>query len=399
MRFPNAATVRAVRAFAFLAALMFTATLSARAQTLTVLHSFCSKKNCTDGAAPDAGVIRDTAGNFFGTTVRGGANDYGTVFRIAAKTGKETVLYSFCSQSNCTDGAGPEAGVIMDKEGNLYGTTAYGGANGYGTVFELTPKGVESVLHSFAGCDTDGNEPQAGLFMDKEGNLFGTTEFGGEHCDGKVGGTLFEITSTGESLLFSFGGKDGSAPVASLISDGKGNLYGTASTGGPIGANDGSGIVFKLTKMGREDILYSFKGGTDGENPSAALFRDSQGNFYGTTAYGGAYFDGTIFKVTPTGEETVLYSFGSYPTDGSYPIASLIMDSQGNLYGTTSYGGAYSQGIIFKLDSTGNETVLYNFQTGNATVPYGNLIMDSEGNLYGTTYGADANGTVFEFTP
>jgi uncharacterized repeat protein (TIGR03803 family) len=401
MRFPKATSTRSGATFAFLAALIFTAMLPAHAQTETVLYNFCSKVNCTDGKDPYAAVIRDKEGNLYGTTVSGGANNYGTVFKIEARTGVERVLYSFCSLSNCTDGGGPQAGVIMDKEGNLYGTTANGGAYGLGTVFELTPKGVESVLHSFAGCDTDGREPQAGLIMDKEGNLFGTTSFGGEHCANGVGGTVFEITSTGENLLFSFGGKDGSVPAASVISDGKGNLYGITSVGGRGGPHGQNGIVFKLPTKGGEDILYSFTGGTDGQYPSGALLRDNQGNLYGTTYYGGVNFYGTVFKITPTGEESILYSFGSDPTDGRYPIAGLIMDSNGNLYGTTFEGGANSQGTIFELDSTGTETVLYSFQNGAGSGPVAGLVMDSEGNLYGTTPtgGAQNDGTVFEFTP
>ncbi len=406
--------------------------------TEQVLYSFCSQSNCADGANPFAygGLIMDTSGNLYGTTsVGGNATGGGTVFQLTpSDTGwSETVLYSFCSQTNCADGASPLAGLIMDAAGNLYGTTSAGGtsAPGTGVVFQLTPDPTgtgwtETVLYSFCSqiyC-ADGYQPLGGLIMDGAGNLYGTTRQG-DNNPGTCAlagscGVVFELTPdpTGtvwtETVLYRFCSQlrcaDGVYPYGGLIMDASGNLYGTTNGGG---ANDGSqvgpGVVFELTPDATgtawtETVLHSFfcSNCADGANPAPGLIMDGAGNLYGTTTTGGATGGGTVFQLTPsdTGwSETVLYSFCSQTrcADGLYPYGDLIMDEAGNLYGTTWRGGSGTQlisGVAFELtpDSTGTawtETVLYNFcsqsNCADGGGPFAGLLMDASGNLYGTT--------------
>jgi uncharacterized repeat protein (TIGR03803 family) len=343
------------------------------------------------GGWPRAGVIRDSAGNLYGTTYGGGAYNAGTVF-VLSPTGVETVLYTF---QGGTDAGWPYGGVIRDSAGNLYGTTVAGGAYGRGTVFMLSPTGVETVLYSFQGS-WDGVQPQAGVIRDSAGNLYGTTSYGGAYSSR---GTVFMLSTTGvKTVLHSFQpGGDGFKPCAGVIRDSAGNLYGTTTGGGHE-----NGTVFKLSPTGSEKVLHKFKGGTDGANPAfSGVIRDSAGNLYGTTSVGGATNTGTVFVLSPTGLETVLYSFQG-GTDGANPQAGVIRDSAGNLYGTTMSGGAYGNGTVFQVSPTGVETVLYSFQGGtDGANPQAGVIRDSAGNLYGTTYvgGANNAGTVFVLSP
>lgn len=320
---------------------------------------------------------------------------------VSCGAGKETILYSF---SGGAAGAVPLAGLIMDSSGNLYGTTQQGGKHGHGTAFKISGSGTETVLHSFGSSDNDGEDPQSTLVMDSAGNLYGTTPNGGAHA----GGTVFEIAAgDSESILYSFGaGFDGRTPDAGLIRDAAGNFYGTTQQGGIFHV----GTVFKLSAAGKETILHSFLAlgmGADGQNPQGALVMDGAANLYGTTPYGGANTTGTVFKVTAQGTEAVLYSFGSAtPTDGRTPYAGVIIDSGGNLYGTTTYGGAngdeHGGGAAFTLSAAGKETALYSFGAAatDGRNPYGSLVMDSDGNLFGTTQagGAAGGGTVFELS-
>jgi uncharacterized repeat protein (TIGR03803 family) len=364
--------------------------VSCTAGTETTLYSFGA--SATDGEEPYSGLIMDSAGSLYGTTYRGGANSLGTVFKISA-SGTESVLYSF--GASASDGVNPHGGLIMDSAGNLYGTTSSGGASGsdMGTAFKISVSGSESILYSF-GVAPDGEEPEAGLIMDSAENLYGTTEAGGVHGGD---GTVFKIASGTETVLYSFGASatDGQQPEADLIMDSAGNLYGTTQSGGA----NGRGTVFKIAS-GTEAFLYSFGAtATDGQQPEADLIMDSAGNLYGTTAGGGANGHGTIFKIGPSGTETILYSFGASATDGQAPFAGLIMDSAGNFYGTTDGGGANGDGTVFKISTSGTETVLYSFGANaiDGQNPTAGLIMDSAGNLYGTTYagGAKGWGTVF----
>jgi uncharacterized repeat protein (TIGR03803 family) len=372
--------------------------VSCAAGTATILYSFGSGP--TDGTNPAAGLIMDSAGNLYGTTDVGGAIGIGTVFKISAD-GTETVLHSFAGSP--TDGVNPQAGLIMDSAGNLYGATNGGGANGFGTVFKISADGAETVLHSFAGSPTDGMNPLAGLIMDSAGNLYGTTSSGGANGDG----TVFKISATGtETVLHSFAGlpSDGRKANAGLTMDSAGNLYGTTEAGG-LGAYD-FGTVFKISVDGTESILFSFSG-VDGGEPEAGLIMDSAGNLYGTTSSGGTatvLTSGEVFKISPAGAETVLHFFTggitAAITDGGYPRAGLIIDSAGNLYGTTSLGGANDEGTVFKISAAGSLSILHSFAgaTTDGNEPLGGLIVDSAGNLYGTSAvgGANDAGTAFK---
>jgi uncharacterized repeat protein (TIGR03803 family) len=359
--------------------------VSCSAATESVLYSFGTG---TDANGPFGGLLMDGAGNFYGTTIWGGASGLGAVFKLTP-SGTESVMHSF---SGTPDGQNSFSGLISDNAGNLYGTTNNAGANNAGTVFKIAPSGAESVVYSFGNLP-DGQFPYTGrLIMDQSGNLYGMTESGGANNNG----TVFKITPSGtETILYSFGtGTDGNHPNASLIVDTAGNLYGTTSAGG---ANN-NGTVFKITPSGTETILYSFGTGTDGSYPISSLIMDTLGNLYGTTYTGGTNNLGTVFKVTPSGTESVLHSFGT-GTDGNSPVASLIMDTLGNLYGTTSLGGTHNLGTVFKVTPSGTESVLHSFGTGtDGAQPNGELIVDSAGNLYGTTTlgGTNNIGTVFK---
>jgi uncharacterized repeat protein (TIGR03803 family) len=321
-------------------------------------------------------------------------------------------LYTF---SGGADGSGPQAGMVADSAGNLYGTSTYGGnlvcRDGCGVVYKVTPAGSETVLHTFTGVP-DGELPYAGLVRDSAGNLYGTTSAGGAHNHG----TVFELSAAGkETILYSFEhGKDGADPVSSLIRDSAGNLYGTALSAGSFGhgpCGDGCGVVFKLSPAGKETVLYAFPyTGTNGGEPLGGLVMDSAGNLYGTTLLGGADNFGTVFKVNPSGNETVLYSFTG-GTDGKNPEAGLAMDSAGNLYGTTTLGGdaVADAGVVFEVDAAGAFSVLYTFTGGaDGGAPVADLVRDSAGNLYGTaSLGGDLTGScapagcgvVFEVDP
>ncbi|HVS76953.1 MAG TPA: choice-of-anchor tandem repeat GloVer-containing protein, partial [Steroidobacteraceae bacterium] len=292
----------------------------------------------SDGANPEAPLIMDSAGNLYGTTEYGGQYNYGTVFKISAD-GTESVLYSFAGSG--TDGEYPVAGLVMDGAGDLYGTTANGGTAGEGTVFKISGGGTESVLYSFALAA--GSNPAAALIIDSAGNLYGTTTAGGAHGDG----TVFELSAAGtESVLYSFSGgtTDGSKPAAALVMDGAGNFYGTTESGGAYG----NGAAFELSAGGAESILHSFGQGWDGISPSAPLIRDSSGNLYGTTPQSGFLGGGTVFKLAADGTETIVHSFSG--TDGQNPVGGLVMDSAGNVYGTTQYGGANGEGAVFEIN-------------------------------------------------
>ena len=352
----------------------------------TVLYTFPFG---ADGAQPEAGVIRDSAGHLYGTTTGGGPANAGVVYKLDS-TGHETVLYRF---TGGVDGLHPYAGVIRDSAGHLYGTTLNGGTASVGVVYKLDAAGQETVLHSFTG-GTDGEYPYAGVTRDSAGNLYGTTQGGGTGNAGVV----YKLDTTGqETVLYSFsGGADGGYPDASVIQDSVGNLYGTTFNGGTANM----GVVYKLDVGGQETVLYSFTGGADGASPYAGVIRDSAGDLYGTTVEGGTAGWGGVYKLDTAGQETVLYSFTG-GADGGDPYAGVIRDPAGNLYGTTLFG-TYGSGNVYKLDTTGQETVLYSFTNGaDGGYPYAGVIRDSVGNLYGTTYngGKDIAGVVFKLTP
>src|ERR1035438_8758338 len=274
-----------------------TTAIALPAQTLTTLYTFCSQSGCTDGANPYAELVQATNGDLYGTTQGGGTNlGYGTVFKITPG-GTLTTLYSFCSQTNCTDGARPYAGLVQAANGDLYGTTNGGGTNGLGTVFKITPGGTLTTLYSFcsqSGC-TDGAVPDAGLVQAANGNFYGTTYYGGTNKRG----TVFKITPGGTlTTLYSFCSQtnctDGADPTAGLVQATNGDLYGTAQEGGA----NGYGTVVKSTPTGTLTTLHRFNG-TDGATPYAGLVQAADGDFYGTTGGSGINNDGTVFRITP----------------------------------------------------------------------------------------------------
>ncbi|HEY1883232.1 MAG TPA: choice-of-anchor tandem repeat GloVer-containing protein [Candidatus Cybelea sp.] len=412
-----------------------------------ILHAF---KGSPDGQAPYAGLSAGSPGEFFGTTNGGGATgpsgyQEGTVFEISS-AGKERVLYSFKGGS---DGAGNEAGVIVGKNGVLYGATDYGGdgtgcsSNGCGTVYQLTPNGkkyTEKILYAFKG-GKDGALPLGDVMLGANGVLYGMTTAGGgsKTCappSGVAGcGTVFSLTLSGskwtEKILHAFkGGKDGASPRDSLIADSSGTLYGTTEFGGgssgcptsPYGTAT-CGTVFSITPSGKETILYHFKAGANGDQPRAGLLAGKNGAFFGVTLNGGsssvcgARGCGTAYELTRKGKgytEHVLHSFGNGSQDGIFPVdpEGLAADSSGNIYGATSQSLS-SQGIgtVFELSPSGsgyNESILHTFQVGTSDgeLPYGSVVVENS-KVYGTTFvgggtcgtSTESCGTVYEVTP
>jgi uncharacterized repeat protein (TIGR03803 family) len=338
----------------------------------TVLYSFTGG---ADGSSPN-GVIRDSGGNLYGTTYQGGTSNAGVAFKIDP-SGNETVLYSF---TGAADGGGPYGPLVRDSAGNLYGTTYQGGASNAGVVFKIDPSSHETVLYTFTG-GADGGYPYGALILDPEGNLYGTTNGGGA----SGAGVVFKIDNSGnEILLYGFtGGNDGGYPTAGVVMDSAGNLYGTTNGGGASGA----GVVFEIDKAGNEIVLYAFTGGSDGGSPAAGLIRDPGGNLYGTTGFGGRANLGVVFKLDKSGNETVLHTF-MRGADGDQPdLAGVISDEAGNLYGTTAFNGAGGQGTVYKLDPGGNDTVLYAFPgAADGQYPYNNgVTLGWDGQLYGAT--------------
>jgi uncharacterized repeat protein (TIGR03803 family) len=405
------------------AALLFALATLAYAQpaTLTTLYNFTGENG--DGSGPYAGVTIGANGALYGTTSFGGAFNTGTVFALSppvipGNPWTETMLHSFAGGN---DGAYPYAGVIAGASGELYGTTNFGGSSGMGIVYELTPPAIaaapwtETVLYSFTGAD--GAYPYASLALAADGTLYGTTEFGGASSYG----TVFALTQPAassawtETVLHSFtGGSDGGSPYASLVIAANGTLYGTAN----IGGTSQKGTVFKLTPpiaggAWSLKVLHSFKGGSDGGFPYAGLSLDANGVIYGTTAGSVNAGTGTAFKLTPpasTGAwaETILHSFTG-KTDGGTPHASLAFGSGGTLLGTTFGGGTGKRfngnGVIYELtppagSATWTETVLYEFHGTDGGEPNAPLTPDATGVLYGTTLGGGTagQGTVFLLT-
>jgi len=359
-----------------------------------VLHSFAG----SDGETPKAGVILDASGNLYGTTcgdpsscqsVAPGkhcAKSCGNTYAIR-QGGDFQVVYTFGGK----DGAYPDSRLLLRKS-TLYGTASEGGAAGLGVVFKLKADGTEKVLHSFNGAD--GAHPRGGLIADASGNLYGTTVDGGT----RRSGTVFEIAPDGtETVLHSFREFDGANPQAGLIADEQGNFYGTTEVGGAIGP----GTVFKLAPDGKEKVLYSFgQRRNEGTDPVGGVVRDASGNLYGTTYLGGAYDFGTVFRLSPDGKLKQLHSFTG-GSDGSYPQASLIADSKGNLYGTAFTGGCCSVGVTFEIASDGIFYLLHFFNRPADGAYPTELAMDQDGILYGTTEAGGKNdlGTIFKLTP
>ena len=396
------------------------AAIASPAQTFTTLLSFDN----TDGAEPLSTLIQATDGNLYGTTYGGGAQDTGTVFKIAP-SGALTTLYSFCSRGGrqCLDGDEPTAPLVQGVDGSFFGTTPNGGVNGRGTVFEINSSGAEAVLYSFcarSAC-TDGVSPYGGLVQATDGNLYGTTDSGGAH----LRGTVFRITSRGKlTTLYSFcslrGCVDGLNPVAGLVQGTDGDFYGTTYLGGANSCpfaegNHGCGTLFKITPSGTLTTLYSFCSQSDcadGAIPTGALIQATDGNLYGTTYEGGETSSacngcGTVFKITHGGVLTTLYRFCSQSgcADGALPEAGLVQASDGNFLGTTFYGGTGTVcnngcGTVYEITPSATLTTLHSFNSTDGSYPEAGLVQDTNGILYGTTFegGANGEGTIFSLS-
>jgi uncharacterized repeat protein (TIGR03803 family) len=371
-----------------------------QAQTFSVVHSF---SGASDGANPLNGLVADESGNLYGTASAGGTSGNGVVFKID-ESGVETVLHNF---NGGPDGENPQGFLVRDKAGNVYGTTTAGGATGAGTVFRVTAAGRETVLYSFTGAP-DGAAPEAGLARDTAGNLYGTTPAGGANGNG----TVFKLSPPKqqgapwtEEVLYSFGtGADGAAPVGGVILDTAGNLYGTTSAGG----TSGDGTIFQLTPSESgwtENILHDFQNGDDGAVPYAGLISDKAGNFYGAATEGGTGGGGTVFELTPANGGwtfTPLYSIPGWGISGAF--RHVMMGPSGDLYGTSHCDGTYSAGTVYKLTPASGSwkyTSLYEFTGGaDGLYSYSHLIV-SGGRFYGTTaYGGENGlGVVFKIAP
>jgi uncharacterized repeat protein (TIGR03803 family) len=394
----NLGLLRVACAFVFCAA----AAIASPAQTLTTLVDF----DVANGAFPYyMSLAQGFDGNLYGTTPFGGANqnavcdiynngspDCGTVFKITPG-GTLTTLYSFCAQTNCADGDVPIAGLIQGTDGNFYGATYSGGADGYGTIFKITPDGALTTLHSFDGAE--GANPGAALFQGNYGVFYGTTVNGGA----KGYGTIFRITPGGAlTTLHSFDSADGANPWGVLIQATDGNFYGT-TYGGGVG---GYGTIFKITPGGTLTMLHSFDS-ADGANPNAGLVQATDGNFYGTTSQGGTSSEctgvgcGSVFRITPAGRLTTLFSF-DFSSSGSLPLPGLIQATDGNLYGTvfTGPGDIEAPGAVFEISTKGAFTDITAVSAG----PSGGLLQATNGVLYGTTdYGGNGGyGTVYSLS-
>jgi uncharacterized repeat protein (TIGR03803 family) len=382
-----------VLVFAVVLATGMAATPSAAGQTFTVLYNFGS---LPDGENSYADLVRDSAGNLFGTTANGGAFGLGTVFELGP-SGAETVLHSFAGGT--TDGQNPYGGLVRDTSGNLYGMTYEGGTLNLGTIFKVDASGTETVLHSFAGGATDGALPVGDLILDKAGNLYGAVQTGGVSDLGVV----IKLSKNGKfKVLHSFAGgtSDGEYPYyTTLHMDTKGDLYGVTFEGGA----NGLGVVYELAKGGNEALLYSFAGGTtDGCYPVGAPVSDAEGNLYGTTNACGPNQKGAgaVWKLNKKRKEKVLHFFAGGQSDGTTPYSGVVLDNKGNLYGDTLDGGADDFGVAYRLTKTGTMTLLHSFVAGDGEFTGAALLRDAKGNLYGTAESGGTNyGTVWELTP
>lgn len=423
MKIPMARRLFAALRTCSIVFLLFTAAaVSLHGQTLSTA-SF----NGADGANPEYGaLIQGHDGNFYGTTSAGGANGDGAIFMAAP--GTLTLVYSFCAKANCGDGKSPYGGLMLGTDGNFYGTTQSGGANGYGTIFKYVPGVGLTTLYNFcakSGC-TDGANPVAGLIQAANGNFYGTTEYGGANdmCGAAGCGTVFKITKKGKlTTLYSFCSKsdcsDGELPTGALIQGKDKKFYGTTFTG--TDAIGSFGTIFKITGAGKLSTLYNFcskSGCVDGAAPHAGLIQATDGNFYGTTEYGGAndfcedlgdeVGCGTVFKITTKGKLTTLYSFCSLSgcADGELPTGGLIQATDGNFYGTTFTGTNEfaSYGTIFEITPAAALTTLYSFCSkagcADGSFPLAGLVQGADGSFYGTTVtgGASGDGTAFRFS-
>jgi uncharacterized repeat protein (TIGR03803 family) len=359
------------------------ATLSAHAaDTFTVLHNFGGSPN--DGANSGAEVSIDKSGNIWGTTDFGGSNTDGTIFKIAG--GTESVVHSF---GGAGDGSEPDGAISILSNGDMIGTTSYGGATENGNIWKLAADGTYSVLHDFTS--DEGNFARGKLIRDKKGNFYGTCLFGGSTGDG----TVFKFTSKGKlTVLYTFtGGNDGEFPEHGVVMDKAGNLYGVTAFGGA----DGDGAIYKIARDGTFSTLYSFTGGADGSFLYGGLAIDKDGNLYGSADSDGANGNGTVFKLAANGTFSVLYSFTG-GADGGSPEGDMLLIGK-TLYSTNTTSGANGEGVVYQLSLKGREKTLADFSDSNGNY-YSAGLTPAGKTFYGTAEygGATGNGTVFSVT-
>jgi len=360
-----------------------------------------------NGASPAAGLVQGPDGGFYGTTQFGGSYGQGTVFKITSN-GTFTNLLSFTGTSGLYPGANPVGNLVSGANGIFYGTTEAGGASNYGTVFAVTANGTFTSLVSFTGTNGAdlGDSPAAGLVWGTNGNLYGTTQYGGTNDLANGGdGTLFEVTTNGGfTSLVSFNATNGvyigANPAGNLVLGADGNFYGTTYYGGTNDlVNGGDGTIFRITHAGGFSSLFSFNT-SNGANPQAGLVQGANGSFYGTTFNGGSNALGEVFNITSQGLLTTLLTFNS--TNGANPYAGLVQGLDGNFYGTTQFGGTNGYGTVFQMTPAGRFTSLISFAQTNGANPVAGLTQGTDGNFYGTTASGGTNytsGTVFRFTP
>jgi uncharacterized repeat protein (TIGR03803 family) len=375
------------------------ATIAAPAQTFSTLVNFDWVNGADPGVKP---LAQGPDGNFYGTTSTGGANGRGTAFRMTP-AGELTTLYDFCGLTNCADGAGPAAGLVLGANGVLYGTTDGGGAKGGGTFFKITLSGLLTTLASFDF--TTGIAPNGALIQGPDRRFYGTTILGGNlsACSGSGCGTIFSITPGGTlKVLYNFCSQpnciDGAVAFDGLAFGEDGNLYGGTWRGG----TSDLGTIYRITPDGHFTTLYSFAPGSDGYNP-LWLTLGSDGTFFGTTYSGGNYGAGTVFSVTDGGTETTLYSFCSLSPgciDGAGPRSGLERGTDGNFYGGTYFGGANNLGTVFSVTPQGVLTTLHSFDGADGEYPITSILQATNGTFYGTTAygGGNSDGTIFSLT-
>ena len=371
-----------VHALALFLAIMIVAPV-AQAQTFSVLYNFGQSSGDPINPSYSGILAQGRDGNLYGTMAFGGAAQAGAMIKVTP-AGKLSVVYSF----DGSVGFAPFGGLTLGVDGNFYGTNGSGGKFFQGTVFKITPRGIPTLLYTFTGKD-DGASPYAPPIQAADGNFYGTTEIGGtSHA-----GTIYKMTPTGTlATLHSFDNTHGAQPIGPLVQGTDGNFYGTTVSGGPANA----GTVFKITSAGKFTVLHNFDG-SDGFDPSSLLVQGSDGSFYGTAYSGGKQGTGTIFKITAQGKFAVMHHFNG-TTDGGNPYAGLTLASDGNFYGVNSYNGnSANQGTIFRIGPQGKFKVLHIFDGTNGATPQVTLLQHTNGPLYGdTTFGGSFNdGTFF----
>jgi len=371
--------------FAALSVVLMGASI-ASAQTYSVLYNFGTFTGAP--ATPEEGIMtQGRNGNIYSTTDYGGTNNSGAVFELTP-AGEIKVLYNFCSETNCTDGSVPKGGLTLGYDGNFYGVTYSGGMGNYpeGTIYRMTPSGVLTTLHNFETQNSNGMLPTSAPVLGSSSTLYGVSYSGGQYGRG----LMYSITPSGTyKVLYEFGANsnDGSGPATPALGP-DGNLYGTTSAGGIFPIN---GIVYRITPTGQETILHNFSG-TDGSTPSSPLVLGSDGNFYGTTLNGGSTGFGVVFKISPAGVFQVLHDMNG-TTDGAFLWAGPVQASDGNLYGVGSDGGITSVncldstcGTLFEITRSGNFSVLYDFVGTTGFYPLTTPFQHTNGMIYGQTY-------------